>query len=709
VAQPLPLVVEQFRGSTTVAKTVRYRLFPTMRGVVLMSHGTFGSSASINSTESQALARTLVAAGYGVISFEAEEAAAGDLNGDGKPRWRTTYSTTNVDLRNTDLLLADLEARGLIPPRTPRFALGMSNGGAWSHALGTVAHTSVGASFPRLRFQAVISYCADAGGTQSSFLTKTPSAWFMCGADDNAEVSNATARTNEARLRSRGIPTDYAENATSPLYDARFARVLGVTATESAAIADELRAAGYVDADGFLDTDGDAIAQAVRQQPTTFPVASAQTGSLNALGSQLSVMRAEHQMYSDLSARTVAWFDRFNRPPTAEAQAVTLQKGVPKPVALTGADPDGQALTCVVPGTSQQGKVAVGGSGCARSLTAVPRSAGSDAFAFRTRDPDGLESANATVSITIHNRPPTATDRTVSLSAGERVAIALTGTDPDPGEGLAVTCTPVTGATALGSVSGSGCNVTYAAGSSTGTDTFGFAVADGFGGTDAGTVTVQVVEPSLPGCSADDPADARYVCRVYLDLLGRAADPGGKAFWLRKLTAGDPRGEIIRKFQGTPEYARRVVDDVYRTFLQRTPDPSGQAYWAGKVQRGANPDEIRTQVIGSNEWWTKAGASPQSFGAALYQQVTRTPATSAQLSGIVSAIAGGRTRTSLAASVLASTAGDTATVQGIYERYLRRTPPPSEVTSWVGRLQAGMTELRVIEAVIASNEYYRRA
>ena len=196
---------------------------------------------------------------------------------------------------------------------------------------------------------------------------------------------------------------------------------------------------------------------------------------------------------------------------------------------------------------------------------------------------------------------------------------------------------------------------------------------------------------------------------MYLDLLGRAADPGGKAFWLRKVDAGEPRATIIRKFQGTPEYARRVVDDVYRTFLQRNPDPSGQAYWAGKVQRGTNPDELRVQVIGSSEYWTKAGASPQSFATALYQQVTRTPATSAQVAGIVGAIDGGRTRTSLAASVLASGAGDTATVQGIYERYLRRTPPASEVTYWVGKLQSGVTELRLIEAVIASNEYYRRA
>ena len=707
--QDLDLTVEPFKGVTSLAKTVRYHLFPGMRGVVLFSHGTGGSSTYIEGIETFPVALALTRAGYGVISFEAEESVAGDLNGDGKERWAGGYGVGNVDLRNTDALLASFEARGLLPARTPRYALGMSAGGSWSHRLGTVAATSSAASFPELRFRAVISYCADASATLSGQLTTTPSAWFLCGADDNSEVSNAEAAANEAQLRSRGVPSDLVLNPPSPLYDQRFARVPGITAVESAGIAGELRAAGYTDAAGFLDTDANVIAADMLARPEAFPVAAAQVGSYNGIRTELGAMRAEHQMFSDLAARTVAWFDRFNRPPTADGQAVVLQKGVPKAVALAGTDPDGQPLTCVVPGTSQQGKVTVGGSGCARSLTAVPRSAGTDAFAFRTRDPDGLESANATVSLSIVNRPPTAVDRTVEVGAGERVAIALTGTDPDPGEGFALTCTPSTGPTALGSVSGGGCNVTYAAGDATGTDSFAFTVDDGFGGVEAGTVTVEVVEPTLPGCREGEPANARYVCRVYLDLLGRAADPGGKAFWLRKVDAGEPRGTIIRKFQGTPEYARRVVDDVYRTFLQRNPDPSGQAYWAGKVQRGTNPDELRSQVIGSNEYWTKAGASPQSFAAALYQQVTRTPATSAQVAGIVSAIAGGRTRTSLAASVLASGAGDTATVQGIYERYLRRTPPASEVTYWVGKLQSGVTELRLIEAVIASNEYYRRA
>jgi subtilisin-like proprotein convertase family protein len=398
-----------------------------------------------------------------------------------------------------------------------------------------------------------------------------------------------------------------------------------------------------------------------------------------------------------------------NSPPQAEPQVIEVNKGAAKAFTLTGTDPDGDALTCVVPGTTTQGKGVLGGSGCNRTYTANPRTSGTDGFAFRVRDDDAAQSPNASVVFNIVNRPPTANDVSIQVGRNERVALTLAGTDPDPGEGLALTCAPTLGATTLGSVSGSGCNVTYAAGNVNGADSFAYSVADGFGGLDAGTITIQVVDPVLPGCSPSDSKNARYVCRVYLDLLGRAADPGGKAFWLRKVDAGESRVGIIRKYQTTPEYRRRVVDDVYKTFLQRNPDKSGQTYWAEQVRKGVNPDQLRAQVIGSNEYWNKSGASAAGFAAAIYQQVTRTPATPAQVASVTSQLAAGKTRSSIAAALLATPAGDTATVKGIYERYLRRTPPSSEVTFWVNRLQSGVTELKIVESTVSSNEYFNRS
>jgi hypothetical protein len=401
-----------------------------------------------------------------------------------------------------------------------------------------------------------------------------------------------------------------------------------------------------------------------------------------------------------------------NSAPVANPQVVTAYKGTPVPVALTGTDPDGDVVTCTAPSTTTQAKGTLAGSGCNRTYTAGARTSGTDGFAFRLSDPDGLQSPSTNVVFNITNRPPTATDQTVTVGRGERLAIGLGGTDPDAGEALALTCAPTLGNTTYGKLSGSGCNVTYVANNVNGTDSYAFNVTDGFGGIDAGTLTINVVDPVLPGCSTTDTKNARYVCRVYLDLLGRAADPGGKAFWLRKVDANPTaagRVGIIRKYQTTPEYNRRVVDDVYKTFLKRNPDKSGQTYWAEKVRKGANPDEIRAQVIGSSEYLTKSGGSSAGFAAAIYQQVTRIPATQAQIDAVVNQIKAGKTRTSIAAALLATKAGDTATVQSLYERYLRRTPPAAEITYWVNKLQAGTTELKLVESTVSSNEYFNRS
>jgi|LNFM01.1.fsa_nt_gb hypothetical protein len=313
-SQPVTLTVETFNGSTSRPKTVRYHFPRAMRGVVLFSHGTGGSSTYIQSAEAFALALALVQRGYGVVGTEAEEAVAGDLNGDGKQRWFSgpAFRADNVDLRNMQLLFASFEMRGLIPAGTPKFALGMSNGGAFSHYLGTVGSSPVAGDFPQLRFRAIVGYCADASGSQSASMTMTPSAWFMCGAEDNPDVSNTEARANSLMLMRRSIPTDYIEHPPSPLYDERFTRIEGISVETSRAMVAELRAAGFVDASGFVNRDGDSIGQFIVDNPTRFPTIVRQRDSLGSIRSQVKVVRAEHSMYADYAQRNIAFFDRFN-------------------------------------------------------------------------------------------------------------------------------------------------------------------------------------------------------------------------------------------------------------------------------------------------------------------------------------------------------------------------------------------------------------
>lgn len=309
VARPVSLAVSTYTGTTARPKTVRSLIPAGARGLVLFLHGTSGDDTFITKEESFYVALRALESGYGVLGTEAEEAVAGDLNGDGKLRWDASLASSNVDLGNLDSLIASLRASGAIGPTTPLLVLGMSNGGSMAVSLGAVGAAPSAATFPNLRFAAAISFCAEARSTAVA-LTTTPTAWLLCANDDNDEVDNATAAANSAALAARGVPTMLGLHPASPLYDQRFVRVPGVTLATSLALAADARAAGFVGADGFFVTPTDDLIAAVTANPSLMPSLVGLPGGVQLdVIDQVRAMQAEHQMYSDWAYRAVAFFD----------------------------------------------------------------------------------------------------------------------------------------------------------------------------------------------------------------------------------------------------------------------------------------------------------------------------------------------------------------------------------------------------------------
>jgi hypothetical protein len=395
--------------------------------------------------------------------------------------------------------------------------------------------------------------------------------------------------------------------------------------------------------------------------------------------------------------------------PTADAKAVTAGKGTPVTIALTGTSPMGDGpVTCQAPTATAQGKGTLAGTGCTRTFTASPRTSGTDAFTYTVKDAKGRTSAAATVTITIANRAPVAPTVAITVPVGDSAAVALGGTDPDPGEGLALTCTPVTGPTPRGRVSGTGCFVTYTAGAAAGTDSFAYTVRDPAGATATGRVDVTIQGTAPAGCTAGEPQDARYVCRTYTDLLGRTASAADKAYWLGRLRSGENRAAIVKAFTGTPEYRTSVVRGIWLAYLGTRPDAATEQRWVAELGRGANPDLVRQDALASAAFLARAGGTPEGFVEGLFQQVLRRPATASEISSLAGQLRSGTTRTVLVGRLLATREADTPTVATVYERFLRRSPG-GETSYWVDRLQGGESELALVRLIIASAEYHDRA
>ena len=92
-----------------------------------------------------------------------------------------------------------------------------------------------------------------------------------------------------------------------------------------------------------------------------------------------------------------------------------------------------------------------------------------------------------------------------------------------------------------------------------------------------------------------EPADKveAFITRCYRIILGRAPDAGGLQTWYNELTSGrKTASEIIDRFVNSPEYLNKnynygdSVDILYRAMLGRNADAGGKANWVKKLENG---------------------------------------------------------------------------------------------------------------------------
>lgn len=104
------------------------------------------------------------------------------------------------------------------------------------------------------------------------------------------------------------------------------------------------------------------------------------------------------------------------------------------------------------------------------------------------------------------------------------------------------------------------------------------------------------------GATSDD----EFVRRLYLNTLGRQPDPGGLAYWVGRLRAGVPRGDVVVGISESAEHRSRrfvevTVTGAYAALLDRVPDPGGAESWGAFLARGGTRRALLGQVFASAE------------------------------------------------------------------------------------------------------------
>src|SRR5262249_47794046 len=126
---------------------------------------------------------------------------------------------------------------------------------------------------------------------------------------------------------------------------------------------------------------------------------------------------------------------------------------------------------------------------------------------------------------------------------------------------------------------------------------------------DAGGATVAVTSNAAIGS-----ANARFVAALYRDLLGREPDAGGLAHFSGLLDRNAAtRAQIVRLIENSPEYRTRVIRNLYQTLLGRDADPAGLSLFLGFLASGGTITQIRAILIGSPEYYARAGGTIIGF------------------------------------------------------------------------------------------------
>jgi hypothetical protein len=104
----------------------------------------------------------------------------------------------------------------------------------------------------------------------------------------------------------------------------------------------------------------------------------------------------------------------------------------------------------------------------------------------------------------------------------------------------------------------------------------------------------------------------QFVDLVYENVLGRPADPGGRAYWIKKLDTGTSRGVLITGFSESGEYTRKMTGQVdvtllHLAMLRRTPTPAELAAALAALADGGTATTIADGLLRSPAYATRIG------------------------------------------------------------------------------------------------------
>jgi len=225
-------------------------------------------------------------------------------------------------------------------------------------------------------------------------------------------------------------------------------------------------------------------------------------------------------------------------------------------------------------------------------------------------------------------------------------------------------------------------------------------------------VTVRFAKGDLPTGSAGSAstivtqATASYVDAVYKLFGGRAATSQEKSYWAPAVSSGN-RLAVTSALAVTDSWAGSRVNDLYQTVFQRAADAGGRAYWLDQIKRGLPLEAVGVEFYRSNEYYARNGGTPQGWVQALYRDLLGRTADGGGVQYWVGQLGAGQPRSAVSANFYRSIESRRDRTGRLHRQIIGSPLADPGLQQWADRLGA-VGDVRLAAELAASQSYWNK-
>lgn len=198
---------------------------------------------------------------------------------------------------------------------------------------------------------------------------------------------------------------------------------------------------------------------------------------------------------------------------------------------------------------------------------------------------------------------------------------------------------------------------------------------------------------------------AGFVRGMYTTLLHRHGSEPEVNGWVALINSGVSQSAVTHVFVNSDERFGTTVKEDYSSLLGREADNVGLNHFVAAMRAGATNEQVRAEMLVSNEYFQKHGSDNKNLVDTLYRDLLKRDADQGGEAHWLAVLNSTNSRAAVVSGLMENTERHRIEVQENYNDVLNRNPDNLGEQSWVTSLDHGMKERDLIERLAGSQEF----